>query len=346
MYCGKSDFTTFRLDDVLDGIDNLLNDRPVQITVRDFIQNAIHVSINKVRMSQDHRDNRILMPRKRNHIDPDSDEEGSGKPKHIEVLDYDNTAKSKRRQTANNGASGNERFDLVEVDDSFVCPEKSCSEWVPDIRSLVKHLSMQSKTVGHCVLCHITFKNYSKHVLVHLPPQFECPEKCGIMFRTPSSLNSHLAAHARQKSEEAKSTTKAWLRWKCQDIDCVSTGLAFATKTELDEHIEAEHDASDHASARFSCDCGSDFANKYLLKRHQDTSCKKSRAAADVLLKYKCPWESCGQTFDSHISINYHYKTAHQREEEVLGVAIRAGMITEENRPRPLSATIMKGSRI
>ncbi|KAI1621731.1 hypothetical protein EDD37DRAFT_652094 [Exophiala viscosa] len=286
------------------------------------------------------------MPRKRNHIDPDTDEEGGGKPKHIEVLDYDETAKSKRRQTANNGASGNERFDLEEVDNSFVCPERSCTEWVADFRSLVKHLSTRSITAGHCVLCEAEIKNYTKHVLVHLPPQFECPEKCGIMFRTPSSLNSHIAAHTRQKAEVSKSTTKAWLRWKCQDISCVGADVAFATKTELDEHIEAEHHAVDHTSTRFSCDCGSDFANKYLLKRHQGNSCKKSRTAADVLLKYKCPWESCGQTFDSHISMNYHYKTARRREEEVLGVAIRAGMITEENRPRPSSATIMTGGYI
>ncbi|KAK5308574.1 hypothetical protein LTR99_001550 [Exophiala xenobiotica] len=202
VYEGGSDFATHQLKDVLLGINNILNGSPVNITVGDFLKRVIQVSVNKVKMSQAHRDNRILMARKRNTIDPDSDDELDRAPKRVEILTYDTVGKSKRRQKANEAARGNERFELHEVDGRLQCPEPTCHQDFGNFEALVKHLSAASKEVSKCVLCGQIMKRYDKHVPVHLPPQLKCPHGCGFEMRTGGSLSKHLSTHHKTVSEE------------------------------------------------------------------------------------------------------------------------------------------------
>jgi hypothetical protein len=150
-------------------------------------------------------------------------------------------------------------------------------------------------------------------------------------------LADTIPTHHGTVSEEQESSEKAYLRWDCGNPLCAECGLAFAAKTELDQHTKEAHDGENHYDDhRPECEnCGSHFSNEYLMRCHQEMSCKQSRTTAEVFYKFQCPRKTCDRVFESYISMDYHHRTAHTREEEVLDIAVLEGLLTDDNKPPP-----------
>lgn len=330
MYLGGSEFQIFRMADIQRAIHDIGNRQPGQSPAHDLVSNWMLVAINKLQLSQAHRDNRMLMPRKRNTIDESQVDASSPTEDRL----YTDDAKRKRRVDAleiamvSNGTSVLRYQVQTLTDNSIICPEATCNLHFKRFDDLVSHLAARSKALGLCVLCpepRIWKAPMKKsHLLSHLPPSKKCIwPGCSFETRTRTSLNLHMKTH--------QGNGRRTKPHKCTHEECEAIGVRFHTKGELDDHVQEVHQSEPD---RVICPlCGDDFADKYKMQRHQDSgSCRNISRAA---FQHLCP--ECGQAFDQYISMRYHLETIHKRNAGIMEFAVDAGFLDTGHLPQPAS---------
>jgi hypothetical protein len=316
MYTGGSRFQHFSLREMLSTIRACEMGRRTDGACYNLLSSWVKISLNKENMAHMARDNKKMMPRSRNTIDDDSDEDPGVLPervieeREVVVQEYTKEAQMKRRQSAAEKNVKIKRYELEGDEDCMQCPEDGCSACFAKIEDLVNHVVKKCLATQICVLCpgnpEWTKKNAAdgrKHIRYHLQATIYCDvEDCDYTARTSSALARHKKSH--------EIATRAKIH-QCSQCDYTSDKPIRVRMHEERMHGDAGEDL-------VLCNsCGQH------IKRRSTNSHKRDCPAQRM--HHECA--ECKEIFDDYFKYLAHRHTIHERRDQVIAFAINAGFI-------------------
>jgi hypothetical protein len=328
MYTGCSRFQHFSLHEMLSTIRACEMGRRTNSSCYNLVSSWVKISLNKENMAHMARDNKKMMPRSRNTIDDDSDDEPGILPervieeREVVIQEYTKDAQLRRRQTAAEKNVGIKRYQLEGDDDYMDCPENGCSCSFDKFEDLVNHILKKCLETDICFLCPGNPKwkskdtsNGRKHIRCHLPATIHCEvAACAYVAHTDSAIARHKLSHGPDSYEKIH---------KCSQCDYRS-----CKPITVRLHEETVH--GDAGNVIVECEqCGEKMKQKSLRKH------KQSKCSAGPKVRHECP--ECLQVFDEYGQFNRHRRTIHRRRDQVVGFAVDAGFIQAKDMAKAAS---------
>ena len=259
MYVGGSSFQNYRLSEVLEAVGDFEAQRHRNTPVHQLVLDWMKVSYNKVALSVAQQDNRSIMGRKRNTIDPDSDEDESvitessrtiSSPpitRGSNVVSVDTGDFEMRTEKKVGGALPVIKIELEMSGERYKCPE--CVATFVTVLELEKHLAAISRTRGVCVLCpdrRSVTRGIRTHISYHLPARKQC-DQCDWVGRHGREWRRHKLTHQQTGETEdeqedilvhGEKRIGGYFTY-CHHAQCDKVG--FNRLKNLSEHLEVVH---------------------------------------------------------------------------------------------------------
>ena len=260
MYVGGSSFQNYRLSEVLEAVGDFEAQRHRNTPVHQLVLDWMKVSYNKVALSVAQQDNSSIMGRKRNTIDPDSDEDesmitessrtipGPLTVREASVVNVDSEAFEMRTEKKVGRALLVRKIELQMSGERYKCPE--CAATFATVLELGTHLAAISRARGVCVLCPdgrpVVLRSIRNHISYHLPAGKQC-DQCDWVGRGGGDWTRHKLTHQQTgETEDEQEDTLVHGEKRiggyftyCHHAQCDKVG--FNRLKNLSEHLEAVH---------------------------------------------------------------------------------------------------------